>query len=468
MMHDIFGCDIEIAGTDPKASVESWNDLCHGFLSHGASTAGHLGDLLKNDPDCVLGYACKGFFMILLGRSELFATVDECLAKITEIERRRDKFARRETDYVAALRYARLGQWSRAANLLESIFDYAPHDAMAFKLVQALRFMLGDRFGMRASSLRAVERFGKDHFATGYVYGCHAFALEETGDFRAAEKFGKEGVLMTPDDAWGLHAVAHVYDMTAQAELGIQWLEARANQWSHCNNFAYHFWWHLALHYLETGNFVRVLELYDNDIRKDCSDDYRDISNATSLLVRLEGMGVDVGNRWDELVALSQSRAGENCVVFGDLHYMHALGRANDLKAMDKLIEALRANASVGMRDLDEVNRHAGIPAAEGIKAFYQGDFVTAFERLAMARPAMQQIGGSHAQRDVFERMTIDAGLKAGKYSEAKSLIEDRTWRRSVEDSFARDRMKTALIGEDQMMSTHSHSVETPISLVSA
>lgn len=444
-MHDKFGCKIEISGPHQEKALAAWDSLCHAFLTHSAATPTHLGALLESDPDNVLALASKGLFMIIAGRREVLAGARNALLRASAVLEQRGNLPRREMDYLAALRLAEGGQWARAAIILDSIGDYEPHDAMAFKLAHALRFMLGDRFGMRASSLKAIERFGPDHAATGYIYGCHAFSLEETGDHKAAEKFGKEGVFMAPDDAWGLHAVAHVYDMTARAETGIEWLEKRQNQWAHCNNFTYHFFWHLALHYLEVGNYQKVLELYDNDIRKDRTDDYRDISNGTALLARLEGLGIDVGERWEELHALCEKRAGDNCVVFADLHYMQALGRMNDVKAMDKLIATLQSNANLGMRDMDEVNRVVGIVAAEGIRAFYKGDFNVAFDRLAAARPAMQQIGGSHAQRDNFERMTIDAGLKAGRYQEAKALIEDRTWRRSAEDSYARNRLAAAL-----------------------
>lgn len=444
-MQDKFGCQIEISGANPDAALAAWDGLCHAFLSHSASTPAYLGALFENDPDNILGLTCKTLFMIIAGRREVLVGAGNALNKAGAIYEQRGTLPRREMDYLTAARLAYNGQWARAAIILDAINEYEPHDAMAFKLSHALRFMLGDRFGMRAASLKAIERFQPDHFATGYIYGCHSFALEETGDFKAAEKFGKEGVFMAPDDAWGLHSVAHVYDMTAQAETGIKWLEARQKQWAHCNNFSFHFFWHLALHYLEVGNYQKVLELYDNDIRKEHTDDYRDISNGTALLARLEGLGVDVGERWEELNALCQNRAEDNCVVFADLHYMQALGRMNNVKAMDKLVATLQKNGDSGMRDMDEVNRVVGVVAAKGIRAFYEGDFNTAFDKLAAARPLMQQIGGSHAQRDNFERLTIDAGLKAGRYQEAKALIEDRTWRRSVEDSYARERMKAAL-----------------------
>ena len=46
--------------------------------------------------------------------------------------------------------------------------------------------------------------------SVGYLLGCHAFTLEETGEYARAEKTGLEGLKYAADDAWGLHAVAHV------------------------------------------------------------------------------------------------------------------------------------------------------------------------------------------------------------------------------------------------------------------
>ena len=63
-------------------------------------------------------------------------------------------------------------------------------------------------------------------------------------------------------------------------------------------------------------------------IRRHRTDDYRDISNATSLLMRLELEGMNVGRRWDELASLSEARVDDGCLVFADLHYMLALAAA--------------------------------------------------------------------------------------------------------------------------------------------
>ena len=89
--------------------------------------------------------------------------------------------------------------------------------------------------------------------------------------------------------------------MTRRCGDGISLIEDNLSAWSHCNNFRFHVWWHKALLHLDRGELDTALALYDAKIRDEKTDDYRDISNATSLLVRLELEGVNVGTRWQEL-----------------------------------------------------------------------------------------------------------------------------------------------------------------------
>ena len=82
-----------------------------------------------------------------------------------------------------------------------------------------------------------------------------------------------------------------------------------------------------------------------------------------------------------------------------------------------------------------------GKAALDGLEAFSEGRYGAAFANLLSARPAMPTIGGSHAQRDVFERITIDAGLRAGQVNAVKTVLDDRTARRAGhEDRFAATR----------------------------
>ena len=306
------------------------------------------------------------------------------------------------------------------------------------KFDHAIRFVLGDGVGMRRSIDALLPKYGLDHPARGYVLGCSAFALEETGEYSRAEAAGRMGLRLCPDDAWGLHAVAHVYDMTGDSRGGLDWLSGRESAWGHCNNFRYHVWWHKALMHLDQGEVETVLELYDTLIRADRTDDYRDISNATSLLVRLELEGVDVGARWEELADLSERRTEDGCLIFADLHYLLALVGGGRHAATESLLARMHRDARDRSCDMKRRVAAPGLAAAAGLEAFGEGDYRTAFLNLAQARRTMQLAGGSHAQRDVFERLTIDAGIRSGYLDEAETILGERTLRRAGrEDRYA-------------------------------
>ena len=446
MYQDVFGQDTTLK---TRAAGESWDQTLLAFMAHGASTPTHLMATLEAEPDFALGYAVKGMFYVLLGRSEMIETAREALG-LAEASAMASPITPREQHFVAALKAFLDGKPSAAIDQLEAVLAKHPADTLAMKLSHAIRFVLGDGAGMRKSIEAVMGAYGPDHAGRGYLMGCHAFTLEETGEYARAETVGRMGLAISPDDAWGLHAVAHVFDMTADAAGGIKWLSGREEAWAHCNNFRYHVWWHKALMHLDLGEADTVLALYDTEIRQDKTDDYRDISNATSLLSRLELDGFDVGDRWEELAELSANRTEDGSLIFADLHYMLALIGGERKDAITRLMGRMHRDARAKSREMDALMEAPGLSAAAGLEAFGESDFKTAFLNLARARHTMQLAGGSHAQRDVFERLTIDAGIRAGFLDEAERFLRDRTAKRAgKEDGYAAARMSLIAQGRD-------------------
>ena len=109
--------------------------------------------------------------------------------------------------------------------------------------------------------------------------------------------------------------------------------------------------------HLDRGEVDEVLALYDDKIRSEKTDDYRDFSNASSLLVRLELEGISTGNRWAELADLAETRTDDGCLTFADLHYMMALVGDNRADAATRLTARIAKDAqsdaevSLVMRD---------------------------------------------------------------------------------------------------------------------
>ncbi|WP_171174679.1 tetratricopeptide repeat protein [Ruegeria sp. HKCCD8929] len=452
MKQDIFGQMNSLTRAD---SAEAWDGVLLGFMAHAAITPQHLAKVLELEPGFALGHAVKGLFTVLLGRRELLPVAAEALAT-AEAAMKAHPISPRERHYVDALRLWLAGNPTQSVQNFEAVLREHPEDTLAMKLSHATRFVLGDPDGMRRSIERVMPAYAPDHAGRGYLLGCHAFALEETGAYEKAEIAGRQALWMVSDDAWGLHAVAHVHDMTGNAAQGLEWLAGREAAWAHCNNFRYHVWWHKALMHLDLGQIDQVLELYDAEVRKDKTDDYRDISNGTSLLMRLELEGVDVGNRWEEMADLSAARTEDGCLIFADLHYLLALTGDNREDATAKMLQRIHRDAKLANDDTTRRMADPGVEAALGLEAFGDGLYGQAFDHLLAARGSMQLAGGSHAQRDVFERITIDSGLRAGRLDAVERILDDRRAKRAGgEDNYAlaRRELITTARGEDDAQS---------------
>jgi tetratricopeptide (TPR) repeat protein len=418
------------------AALADWNAMTLAFLAHGRETPVRLAAVLDRAPDFALAHAARGLFSLLLGRREMVETAQTS----ARLARAANPVAIRDAGWCAALEGWLTCGPAAALPPLDAVLAAHPEDTLTVKLAHAIRFILGDAPGMRASLERSLPAHGPDHPCRGYLLGCLAFALEETGDYAAAERSGRDGLALAADDAWGLHAVAHVHDMTGRPDCGIALIEAQSGAWLQANNFRYHVWWHKALLHLDRGDIAEVLALYDARIRIDKTDDYRDIANATSLLMRLELEGVAVGDRWAELADLAERRTDDACLVFADLHYMLALTGDRREDAATRLLGRIRQDAQRGT-GMAQIMADPGIGTAAGLAAFGDGQYERAFAHLFAARPRLQTVGGSHAQRDVFERVTVDAGLRAGRFDEVGLILSERTARRAgIEDAFAASR----------------------------
>ncbi len=444
MLTDIFGNDVSLETT---AALESWNKMQLGFLAHAAVTPTHLMGTLEREPNFAFGHAVKGLFYMMLGRKELVQTAVE--AEIAaRVALNKVSSTSRERCFVDALSLWLAGHLNAARDRIEDILLLHPQDSLAMKISHAISFILGDSRKMLNSIECVLPAYDESHAARGYLMGCYAFALEETGDYSQAEIAGRKGMLQAPDDAWGLHAIAHVYDMTGNAKAGLDWLDGRDDAWAHCNNFRYHVWWHKALMYMDQGQADKALFLYDTEIRKDKTDDYRDISNGASILSRLELDGFDIGNRWEEMADFAENRTEDGCLIFADLHYMLALvgGKRDD--AIKNMMSRMHTDAKRGQSDMDKLMTDPGLAAATGLEAFGDADYKTAFANLANAHSKMQLTGGSHAQRDVFERLTIDAGIRAGYLDEAEAILKERKAKRGgSEDRYASVRFEMISAG---------------------
>ena len=394
-----------------------------------------LQNALRFDEGMIAAHALLGFANVILGRSETALLASGLSASATRMLHEREGGTASEAALVKALSYAAAGHLKAAAAVLEAHMEDDPTDFLALKIAHSLRFMCGQPAEMLALTRRLLPSWTAADPAYGFVLGCHAFGLEEMGYFSAAETCGRDAYRHERSDAWGLHAVSHVMEMSNRTEEGIAWLESSRADWSSCNNFAFHIGWHLALFHLERGDVPTVLTIYDRDVRAAPTDDFRDMANAASLLWRLEQEGVDVGGRWNELHDIASRRRHDTTYDFGSLHYLLVLVARGDESGAAELLAALGERAKSTADDQSGIAAHIGLPLA----AVITGAHGTSVSPGVLAETAslLQGIGGSHAQRDVFLRTLLLSASRSGDVGTIAALSRIRHYMRSS-DRFIR------------------------------
>jgi len=423
-----FDCrDLAVTAANQQA-VDQFDSLTRSFLAHSKATQAALCACFDADEDLTLAHTARGFFCALLGQRRYLGPAREALAKAKASAERRGS-TDREAVLIAALEDVLADRPAAGVERLNKHIEKQPLDALSIKISHGLQFMLGNAIGMRSSLETVLPAWNESTPEFGYILGCYGFALEETGDYRAAEVAGRRGVGLAPDDAWGWHGVAHVMEMQGRAREGVVWLKAFEDRLPNVNNFAYHVFWHRALFHLEMGEIDDVFSLYDSHIRADLTDDFRDIANGASLLMRLEFEGVDVGKRWEELADLSAGHLSDHVLAFADAHYMMALASAGRPETVADMLESVKS-ASEGEGNAAAMMRRFSQPLMKGIAAFAGGRYQVAQEALSSIRGGLAAIGGSHAQRDVFEQMLVESALRAGNSVAASGLLHERLARR--------------------------------------
>lgn len=428
---------IHVPSIQRAAESRVYAGLVTAFLAHGKETPTLLQAFIDEAPELSRGHATRALLLTIAARGELVMAARESAALALRLAKHAPKS---ELAFARAANAAAGGNWWAAIDHLEKALAADPADSLAAKMSHALRFMLGDKPGMLRSIHRVLRNLPAGHPHHGFLLGCQAFALEEGGFYEQAEQIGRRGLEREPRDAWGLHAVSHVHEMTGRPDDGIAWITGNEQRFGHCNNFGGHLFWHLALFKLDKGAVGEVFELYDRKIRHDGTDDFRDIANGASLLMRLELEGHDVGTRWDELADKAEARVNDRSLVFADLHYLMALIGAGRNEAAEILARSIgrepaRHDAQTPVAD------RAGRAMAEGLVLFSRGEMAEASEKLLSARQQRVWIGGSDAQRDVFEQVLIEATLAAGNSGAAGAILEERLAGRSGCNRFAQTRL---------------------------
>ncbi|MBL4720684.1 MAG: tetratricopeptide repeat protein [Alphaproteobacteria bacterium] len=421
MEHDEQGLALS---TTSAAAATAYRKAVRHVLEYRLDAPTHMAAALEADPDFVMGHCLKGLMML---GAQSTRVLDDVRPALDAAEARLNGATDRERANVAALRALYEGDKRKASAIYEALLTEDPTDLFALRQVTHALFWTG-----RSNDLRdyvAAVLGGWDEKTPGYgnVLGMYAFGLEESGEYAAAEANGKRAFEISNDDLWALHAVAHVMEMQGRLDDGVEWLTRPQDMWDDRNPFKGHLWWHLSLFHLERGEYDRVLAFYDDSVRTDDSDFYITIQNAASLLMRLEFLGVDVGERWAALADTCESRVGDLGLAFTTAHDMIALAMDGRTEAAGRLMESLRNYAQQPPENTTaSVMAPVAIPLCDAIGAYGRGDYAMAADLLTPLRADFVRTGASHAQRDLFSQLLIESTIRAGRTKQARALLSSR------------------------------------------
>jgi tetratricopeptide (TPR) repeat protein len=420
MYRDVRGLELTAAS---QQAAEAFDATVGSYLRFGRDTGEFLKALGQSDPDMPMALCLRGYFFNLMGAGALRP---RAVKAAEQARAQADRATARERLHITALEAWNRKDLAGAAKAWEAVLFDHPRDILAMKLAHFAHFYQGDLRNHRDSVARCLYAWDASVPGYGNVLGMRAFGLEELGEYQAAESFGRMAAQHAPDDPWAVHAVAHVFEMQDRSAEGIAWITGLEGEWDRANNFRYHLWWHRMLMHLGRGEYELVLKLYDEKLWDPRSDEYLDLCNDAAILLRLELHGIDVGDRWKPLAEKVKGRTNEQILSFIDAHWAIALAAgAPDIVA--KLVDAMRGYTGEPGDTVAPVMARVGVPLAEAMVAWRKGEYDRVVDLLLPVRYDIQFVGGSHAQRDLFHMVLIDAALKAGRLPLARILLSERT-----------------------------------------
>ncbi|CAO4378199.1 unnamed protein product [Caenorhabditis nigoni] len=391
--------------------------------------------LAESDPEAILSRAFLLAVEVMAGKEA--ASNPELAQKLKKLEDDAEKYGndREKRHAKAAILWGR-GKHHEASGVWDRLLDDYPTDLMAVRFAQDAHFFNGTLRTNLATLDKILPFWTPDMPCYSFLFGIHAFALEESGKYVEAEKAGREALRLNRFDCWASHALAHVMEMGGRHKEGRDFMYKTEDDWKRGWMLSTHNYWHTAVFHIEHAEYESALDIFDKEVghRFNRTNMLLDMHDASSLLWRLELEGVNVGkDRWEKIKRLGEY-VDTHSTVFTDVHIGLALCRQQDWKTEKKLRDSLEMYSGLLSEDNAEISKTIGVPLYDGMLDFARGNYDDAVQKMYPLRSDVIKIGGSHAQRDVFAQTLIQACILTWNDSQVlpSKKIETYMVRKSV------------------------------------
>jgi hypothetical protein len=378
------------------------------------------------DPDFALAHIARARLLQLQAR---MGEAREAAARARALV---DYVSAREQRHIEAIALAIGGAAAEALAMVRVNAAEYPCDALPLSLALGVFGLLGfsGRRDHHEAQLALLEELAphwpEDWWFTGYL----GWAQIETGAVLAGTRLVERSLALNPRNAHGAHQRVHGYFEVGDAAGGADFVENWLSGYERAGHLHCHLSWHLALFELARGNNERAKAIYFDSIRPSVAQSAPMLSLADSASFlwrwRIYDATPPLDEAWAEVVAHARRHFPRASLAFADLHAALAEAATGDNTGLRDRIAGLENL----MRD-GRLPPGAVAPAlCAGAAALSRGDDRTAAQMLEAALADLPRIGGSHAQREVFEDSLIVAYLRSGQSAKADNLLRSRLARR--------------------------------------
>ncbi|TMK11742.1 MAG: tetratricopeptide repeat protein [Alphaproteobacteria bacterium] len=418
--------------TDSPHTVESYIRAVDLMLSANAGAETLLDAALDADPDFALAHIARARLC------QVQARIPEAKEAATRARDLAERVTPRERGHIETIALVIDGLGAQAMARLDAHVAEYPRDALALSPALGVFGLLGfsgrvdHHEAQLALLLRLAPQWDEDWWFLTYL----GWARIETGDVGTGAHEVERALALNPHNAFAAHARAHGYYEAGDAESGAAFIEAWLPGYDRQSQLHCHLSWHRALFELACGRPEQARALYEDAIRPAVSyaPPLFNLADAASFLWRwkIYGEMPPLDDAWGEVIAHAARNFPRAGIPFADVHAALAEAASSDDAALATRITQLGELLEGG-----RLPQGAIVPAlCAGAAAFARGDYDGATESLGIALPELARIGGSHAQREVFEDTYIAACLRAGRDDKAAERLSARLERRpSARDS---------------------------------
>ncbi len=428
-IHDRFGMTLS---TSSIAAAECWQEGVDRLLSQNHGPDLKFREAIEHDEGFAVAHGSLAFWL------QQRALPDEAKESSKKAIILAAGATRRERQQIQAVDHWINGKGRDAIGLIKEHLGEFHRDGLLMRLAHRL-YMLGcsgagspnfppEYLGL----LQSVERYCMDDWGFLAEY---AFAHHETGQLDESFDLAQRSLDLNPTNAVASHSMTHVHFERGDAISGEDFLAKWLKEFDAPPTSYVHLSWHLALFELAQGKYQETLDRYEDYIRPSvAAKSLAALNDSASLMWRLQMYTSSAPPKpWEEVLEIAAPVAERPGAAFRDAHAALAFAGGNDTEAMSKLTSRLEKAAEDG----NSFAREVVLPLVRGIDAFAQGNYSESVGLMEPVFPQLVRIGGSHAQREVFEDTMLEAYIRAEQFEKAEDMLRHRLGQReSVRDNF--------------------------------